>query len=110
MNKYLDLLLIGDIYVNVSTIDKESCVVHKNKLVGFCHSKRHPGYLTVANIKKHDCIKKNCYFFEKYDSLYWDKPHFNFDYRENSEQKTKLNDINFATKPTFRYHTIYNNE
>lgn len=46
--------------------------ITKGKLVGCCHNIIHPGKLTVKIMEEHDCIGKQCRFFEKYeDSTYW---------------------------------------
>jgi len=31
---------------------------------GFCHYNRHKGYLTLSDIKSHDCFGKGCSFLE----------------------------------------------
>ena len=31
--------------------------------VGYCRFKEHPGYLTKALRKEHDCVKKGCYYY-----------------------------------------------
>ena len=42
-------------------------------IVGCCHSRLHPGKLTSAIMKNHDCLGKNCSCFQKYeDSPYWE--------------------------------------
>ena len=44
----------------------------KDKAVGFCHHKEHVGYLSPNLVKQHDCIGKNCKYFNKYeDHPYW---------------------------------------
>ena len=44
----------------------------KNRAVGFCHSSKHRGFLSVKNMKRHDCIGKQCPMFEKYENApYW---------------------------------------
>lgn len=54
--------LLGDNWVRIA----------KRNLVGYCHASVHPGKLTVKIMEQHDCIGKNCVFFEKYkDSSYW---------------------------------------
>lgn len=46
--------------------------IPKSKLVGCCHNMIHPGKLTAKIMQEHDCIGKQCSFFEKYeDSAYW---------------------------------------
>ena len=46
----------------------------KNSIVGYCHNKDHKGCLTVTIMNEHDCVGKNCHYFEKFeDSPYWQK-------------------------------------
>lgn len=46
--------------------------ISKSKLVGCCHNMIHPGKLTAKMMNEHDCLGKQCRFFEKYeDSAYW---------------------------------------
>lgn len=41
-------------------------------LVGCCHNRIHPGKLTRKLMETHDCLGKECRFFEKYeDADYW---------------------------------------
>lgn len=47
-------------------------LMHPLKVVGCCHSTLHPGKMTKRIMENHDCLKKQCRFFEKYeDSFYW---------------------------------------
>lgn len=46
--------------------------ITRSKLVGCCHNIIHPGKLTAKIMEEHDCLGKQCRFFEKYeDSGYW---------------------------------------
>lgn len=36
----------------------------ENKCVGYCNYAGHPGYLTKKQRKEHNCIRKNCYYYE----------------------------------------------
>ena len=38
---------------------------------GVCHCKEHEGYLTVSQMKKHECIEKQCWYFQKLEHSYW---------------------------------------
>lgn len=54
--------LLGDQKIEIANVN----------LVGFCHNTIHPGNLTRKILEEHDCIGKNCRFFEKYEySNYW---------------------------------------
>lgn len=46
-------------------------IAHK-RIVGCCHNSLHPGKLTRKIMEQHDCLGKNCRYFEKYpESSYW---------------------------------------
>lgn len=54
--------LLGDQWIEITNL----------KIVGFCHNRIHPGKLTRKILEEHDCLGKNCKFFEKYpESTYW---------------------------------------
>ena len=54
--------LLGDHVVKVAS----------TKIVGHCYNMTHPGDLTLKIMEEHDCLKKNCPFFKKYeDRPYW---------------------------------------
>jgi hypothetical protein len=51
--------------------DKRITIARKN-LVGCCHNIIHPGRLTQKLMEEHECLQKNCRFFEKYpEATYW---------------------------------------
>lgn len=66
--------------------------ISKSKLVGCCHNIIHPGKLTAKIMEEHDCVGKQCRFFEKYvDSAYWiarEQKHKEKD-RRKAEQRRK---------------------
>lgn len=44
----------------------------KEKAVGYCHNKSHHGYLSLKAMRQHQCTKKGCHYFEKYeDHPFW---------------------------------------
>lgn len=54
--------LLGDQWIEIAN----------TKIVGCCHNTLHPGKLTRKIMDEHDCIGKNCCFFEKYSgSSFW---------------------------------------
>lgn len=54
--------LLGNKWVEIANV----------KIVGYCHNRIHPGKLTRKLMEEHDCLGKNCSFFEKYnESTYW---------------------------------------
>ena len=53
-----------------TTIDGQYCKPEQR--VGYCWSEIHRGYLTPSMLKEHECIQKQCKYFQKYeDSPYW---------------------------------------
>ena len=72
MDDYEKLLLHGNNYKTVRTIDGKIRAVHINSLVGYCHHKIHKGYLNASIMNEHHCKEKHCPYFEKYEELpYW---------------------------------------
>lgn len=67
--------------------------ITKSKLVGYCHNVIHPGKLTAKIMNEHDCLGKQCRFFEKYeDSTYWiaqEQKRKEKDKRKAAKQKQK---------------------
>lgn len=54
--------LIGGAYATVDT----------PAIVGFCHNSEHKGTLTVTIMNEHDCIAKECHYFERYEDYpFW---------------------------------------
>ncbi len=43
------------------------CYLHleRGDIVGFCHNKTHPGAITKNICKSHDCLGKQCFYFEQ---------------------------------------------
>ena len=45
---------------------------NKDNTIAFCHNIIHSGALSESMVKKHECIQKNCRFFEKNpENKYW---------------------------------------
>lgn len=60
--KVVSARLLGDKWIEITNV----------KIVGYCHNLIHPGKLTRKIMEEHNCIGKNCKFFEKYaESTYW---------------------------------------
>lgn len=46
--------------------------ISRDKAVGYC--KKHNAHLTVATMKKHECLKKNCHHLKKHEeNSYWEE-------------------------------------
>ena len=41
----------------------------KNRACGFC--RHHSCYLTVKQVRQHECLKKQCYYLQKNESHDW---------------------------------------
>ena len=58
--------------VDVKLVSGEWLAIKDTRLVGCCHNLIHPGKITKAILNQHDCLGKQCRYFEKYeDSPYW---------------------------------------
>lgn len=54
-------------------VDSGFITVKKSKVVGKCHFSGHRGYLTPSTVKNHDCLGKNCKYFEQFKNKpYWE--------------------------------------
>ena len=64
---------IGEIkHRKVMLVDGNTAVVRNYTIAGKCHNCAHEGYLTGNLMKKHNCLEKKCWHFEKFaDSPYW---------------------------------------
>lgn len=66
--------------------------VEPETVVGYCHCDTHPGYICKDTFKKHDCIGKQCVFFEKFNDFpYWIS-------KEREKQIKKERRLNKKTK------------
>lgn len=54
-----------DDYVNVKLITGEQVCIKRSNLVGYCHFPEHKGRITKTLLKNHECLKKQCHYFEK---------------------------------------------
>lgn len=62
--QYKTVKLVGG-YVEILDLDK---------IIGYCHNKIHCGAVTKNIIKTHECLSKQCRYFEKYeDAPYWSR-------------------------------------
>ncbi len=58
--------------VDVKLVSGERLTIKETRLVGCCHCALHPGKITKGILAQHDCLAKQCRYFEKYaDSPYW---------------------------------------
>lgn len=64
---------IGEIkHRKVLLVDGNTTVVRNDTIAGKCHNSTHEGYLTGNLMKKHQCLEKQCWHFEKFEnSPYW---------------------------------------
>lgn len=67
-------MLTGDM-TNVLDIHMANgckCKMKESKIIGFCHCRLHKGYLNASILKEHECLRKNCFYLEKYeDRPFW---------------------------------------
>ena len=58
--------------VTVTLITGSRITLARGKLVGSCSCRWHPGELTLSLMTQHQCIEKNCHYFQKSpDSNHW---------------------------------------
>lgn len=71
--------MIGEKKPTIAVTEKLKMVknIYGNELSGtpvaYCFYKHHRGYLTVKNLKKHECLRKQCPCLKKLPSPYWEK-------------------------------------
>ena len=62
----------------------------EGKRVGYCWYDLHKGYLTKKLMDEHECLKKKCFFFEKFnDAPYWK---YRNDIKKKREERRALAD------------------
>ena len=60
-------------------------------VVGYCHCNTHPGYLLTKQLKDHECLKKECPWFEKNaDSVYFRRKQLSHEKRKIAQKLKKL--------------------
>ena len=58
--------------VSARLLGNHRILISNKNIVGCCHYKLHPGKLTRKIMEQHDCLGKQCRFFEKYaEAGYW---------------------------------------
>ena len=50
----------------IRLIDGNGCL--RKHALGYCHYKKHKGYMTKALLKEHECLKKSCPLLEKFEN------------------------------------------
>lgn len=61
-----------DTLVNARLLGNKRVLISSSRIVGMCHSALHPGKLTRRIMEEHDCLGKQCRYFEKYEEAgYW---------------------------------------
>lgn len=59
-------------YIETKLITGDRLYISKKSVVGYCHFSEHKGSITKPLLKKHECVSKECHYFEKYkDNPYW---------------------------------------
>ena len=58
--------------IRTRVLGGEIMEIARGKIAGYCHNIIHPGHVTRALLREHDCLGKQCTFFQKYeDSPVW---------------------------------------
>jgi len=59
--------------ISIRLFDGSVIQTYKHKIVGCCHYGGHPGKMHRKLMEKHNCIGKQCRYFQKYEqSTYWE--------------------------------------
>ncbi len=60
-------------YIEARIIGGEYRYTCKDILIGYCHFPEHKGHITKNVLKKKECVKKECFYFQKFeDNPYWE--------------------------------------
>lgn len=74
---------------NYRTINGGRCTVGQR--VGYCWLEKHKGYITKQIMDEHQCIEKQCPFFQKYeDAPYWKEKEKRKKDRQNRKELEKI--------------------
>lgn len=88
LNEYKHYADKGIKYVEVILIDDCLHYVPIKSIVGFCHCKLHTGHLLKSTMKEHECISKQCPFFNKFEDYpYWVEKENHKKKIENAQKK-----------------------
>lgn len=80
--------------VTTRLLDGRTVEVSFRALVGCCHNRIHPGKLTRKLMEAHDCLGKECRFFEKYeDADYWREKNRKAAAKKKHRQKQTLEKV-----------------
>lgn len=59
-------------FIETKLLTGEHLFISKKAIVGYCHFSEHNGSVTKTLLKSHECVIKECHYFEKYkDNPYW---------------------------------------
>lgn len=67
-----------------------SGMIPVGSITGFCHNNAHKGFLTVTLMNKHNCVEKDCHYFERFKEYpYWIKYERRITQKEVEKRKSK---------------------
>ena len=73
-DKYTEYTNNDVAFQNVKLLGGGPAKVDVPSIVGYCHNAQHKGVLTVAIMNEHDCVAKECNYFEKFEDYpYWQR-------------------------------------
>ena len=58
-------------YTIVKTIEGNRCLKRKS-VIAYCNCRLHLGFITPGIMKKHNCLRKECRYFKKVESTFWE--------------------------------------
>ena len=60
-------------YIDTKLITGERLFIARKDVVGYCHYPQHRGAITKSILKNHECVLKECHYFEKCKNIpYWE--------------------------------------
>ena len=74
----------------VRLLTGEYRTLKRGKIVGFCQNSLHPGKMTKDIMKQHDCLGKECWYFQKYqDAFYWESIEIQKQKKQNRKEQRR---------------------
>lgn len=93
----------GNEVIHVRLLGYQPIDIRRKLLVGCCHNQLHPGRLTQKLMEEHDCIRKECRFFEKYEaSSYWQAQAIKAKARQDAKTQKQLKKAHETAVQSYR--------
>ena len=90
--------------INAKMLTGEVMQISRSRIVGWCHNRIHEGAINKSLLDEHDCLGKECRFFEKHTkSSYWEeleKQRLAKERRKEKERQEKARKLDEASQLT----------